>query len=41
MANVGEATEQSDILIGGEADDAILGGGGNDIIEGGSHLDHL
>ena len=41
MANVGEATEQSDILIGGEADDEILGGGGNDIVEGGSHLDHL
>ena len=41
MANLGEATELSDILIGGKGDDEIRGGGGNDIIEGGSNLDHL
>ena len=41
MANVGEATERDDILIGGAADDVTRGGGGNDIIEGGSHLDRL
>ena len=41
MANLGEATELSDILIGGPNDDTIEGGGGNDIIEGGSHMDHL
>ena len=41
MANLGEATELSDILIGGTGDDEIRGGGGNDIIEGGSNLDHL
>ena len=41
MGNLGEATELSDILIGGTGDDDIRGGGGDDIIEGGSHLDHL
>ena len=41
MANVGEATDRSDILVGGTGDDQIRGGGGNDIIEGGSHLDRL
>ena len=41
MANLGEATELADILIGGAGDDEISGGGGNDIIEGGSHRDIL
>ena len=41
MANTGEATESSDILIGGKDDDDIRGGGGNDIIEGGSDRDVL
>lgn len=41
MANLGVATELSDILIGGTSDDEILGGGGNDIIDGGSGPDHL
>ena len=41
MANLGEATELADILIGGADDDAINGGGGDDIIEGGSHRDTL
>ena len=41
MANMGEATELADILIGGKDDDDIRGGGGGDIIEGGSHLDIL
>ena len=41
MANLNEATERADILIGGTGDDIIEGGGGNDIIEGGSHIDRL
>ena len=41
MANLGEATERADILIGGAADDEISGGGGGDIIDGGSDLDHV
>ena len=41
MANLGEATERADILIGGTSDDDIEGAGGDDIIEGGSNLDRL
>ena len=41
MANLGEATERADILIGGTSDDDIEGAGGDDIIEGGSHHDRL
>ena len=41
MANLGEATGLSDILIGGPNDDTIEGGGGDDIVEGGGHMDSL
>ena len=41
MANVGEATDGADILIGDAEDNRIEGGGGNDIVEGGSHIDSI
>ena len=41
MANLGEATDQADILIGGSGHDTIEGGRGDDIVEGGSYSDVL
>ena len=41
MADLGEATELSDILIGGANDDTFDGGAGSDAIEGGSGRDFL
>ena len=39
MANLGDATEQADILIGGSGHDTVDGRGGGDIILGGSYSD--
>ena len=39
MANLNEATQKDDILIGGSGHDTVDGRGGDDIIEGGSHSD--
>ena len=41
MANLGEATDQADILIGGSGYDTIDGRRGDDIMEGGSQSDVL
>ena len=41
MANLGEATDQADILIGGSGHDTIDGRRGDDIMEGGSQSDVL